>query len=156
MMELYRITQELYSTDLSGNGSRIFGGRWNSEGHYALYTSANRSLALLETLAHVPAKFFRAKKYMLVTVFVPDKASLRFIEEKDLPGNWDALDVLHVTQKIGDNFLDEQKGLVLRVPSVLMPEEFNYIINPLHSSMKQVKVIHQRAIRFNDRLIKSF
>jgi len=155
-MELYRITQESYSNDLSGDGSRIFGGRWNSEGRYALYTSANRSLALLETLAHVPAKLFRNKKYILVTVFLPDKAPLKFIEEKDLPNNWDALDIQHVTQKIGDNFLEEQKGLLFRVPSVLMPEEFNYIINPLHPSMKQVKVIHQREIRFNDRLIKTF
>jgi RES domain-containing protein len=121
-----------------------------------LYTSANRSLALLETLAHVPAKLFRNKKYILVTVFLPDKAPLKFIEEKDLPNNWDALDIQHVTQKIGDNFLDEQKSLLLRVPSVLMPEEFNYIINPLHPSMKQVKVIHHREIRFNDRLIKTF
>jgi len=155
-MELYRITQESYSNDLSGDGSRIFGGRWNSEGRYALYTSANRSLALLETLAHVPAKLFRNKKYILVTVFLPDKAPLKFIEEKDLPNNWDALDIQHVTQKIGDNFLEEQKGLLFRVPSVLMPEEFNYIINPLHPSMKQVKVIHHREIRFNDRLIKTF
>jgi len=155
-MELYRITQESYSNDLSGDGSRIFGGRWNSEGRYALYTSANRSLALLETLAHIPAKLFRNKKYILVTVFLPDKAPLKFIEEKDLPNNWDALDIQHVTQKIGDNFLEEQKGLLFRVPSVLMPEEFNYIINPLHPSMKQVKVIHQREIRFNDRLIKTF
>ena len=155
-MELYRITQESYSNDLSGDGSRIFGGRWNSEGRYAVYTSANRSLALLETLAHIPAKLFRNKKYILVTVFLPDKAPLKFIEEKDLPNNWDALDIQHVTQKIGDNFLEEQKGLLFRVPSVLMPEEFNYIINPLHPSMKQVKVIHHREIRFNDRLIKTF
>jgi len=155
-MELYRITQESYSNDLSGDGSRIFGGRWNSEGRYALYTSANRSLALLETLAHIPAKLFRNKKYILVTVFLPDKAPLKFIEEKDLPNNWDALDIQHMTQKIGDNFLEEQKGLLFRVPSVLMPEEFNYIINPLHPSMKQVKVIHHREIRFNDRLIKTF
>ena len=155
-MELYRITQESYSNDLSGDGSRIFGGRWNSEGRYALYTSANRSLALLETLAHIPAKLFRNKKYILVTVFLPDKAPQKFIEEKDLPNNWDALDIQHVTQKIGDNFLEEQKGLLFRVPSVLMPEEFNYIINPLHPSMKQVKVIYHREIRFNDRLIKTF
>ena len=155
-MELYRITQASYSTDLSGNGSRLFGGRWNSEGHYALYTSVNRSLALLETIAHTPAKLFQAKNYILVTVFVSDKVSQEFIEEENLPNNWDALDLQHVTQKIGDNFLEEQKSLLLRVPSVLMPEEFNYIINPLHFSMKQVKVIRQREIKFNDRLIKTF
>lgn len=155
-MELYRIAQEAYAADLSGNGSRIFGGRWNSEGHYALYASANRSLALLETLAHIPAKLFQNKKYVLVTVFLPGKTPMKFIEEKDLPNNWDALDIQHITQKIGDHFLEEQKSLVLRAPSVLMPEEFNYIINPLHPSMKQVKIIHQRVMRFNDRLIKPF
>ncbi|HEY1872027.1 MAG TPA: RES family NAD+ phosphorylase [Chitinophagaceae bacterium] len=155
-MEAYRIAQELYADDLSGNGSRLFGGRWNSEGCYALYTSANRSLALLETLAHVQAKFFSNKKYILVTVVIPDKPSIKILRQKDLPTNWDALDIFQVTQKIGDHFLEEQKDLILRVPSVLMPEEHNYVINPLHPTMKQVKIIHQRQIEFNDRMMKSF
>lgn len=155
-MEVYRITQEAYADDLSGNGSRLFGGRWNSEGYYALYTSANRSLALLETLAHLPSKLFRYKTYMLVTVFIPENISIQVLREKDLPANWDALDIQHVTQKIGDKFLQEQKAALLQAPSVLMPEEYNYVINPLHSSMKGVKVIHKRKIEFNDRLIKTF
>lgn len=155
-MEAYRIAQEPYAEDLSGNGSRLFGGRWNSEGYYALYTSANRSLALLETLAHVQAKFFSNKKYILVTVLIPDKPSIKILRQKDLPTNWDALDIFQVTQKIGDHFLEEQKDLILQVPSVLMPEEYNYVINPLHPTMKQVKIIGQRQIEFNDRLMKSF
>jgi RES domain-containing protein len=155
-MEFYRITQVLYADDLSGNGSRLFGGRWNSEGNYALYTAASRSLALLETLAHVPVKLLNNKIYILVTVSVPDGATIETIEMKDLPLNWDALDIQQVTQKIGDKFLMEQKKLLLRVPSVLMPEEYNCILNPLHSTMKQVKITHQREMRFNDRLVKSF
>ena len=155
-MELYRITQESYADDLSGNGSRLFGGRWNSEGHYALYTSGSRSLALLETLAHTPVTLFRNKKYILVTVSILDKASLTIIEAKNLPLNWDTLDIQYVTQKIGDKFLEEQKNLILQVPSVLMPEEYNFVINPLHPMMKQVKITYQREIRFNDRLAKSF
>ena len=155
-MEVYRIAQELYADDLSGNGSRLFGGRWNSEGFYALYTSANRSLALLETLAHVQAKFFRNKKYILATVLIPDKPSIKILRQKDLPTNWDALDIFQTTQKIGDHFLEEQKNLILQVPSVLMPEEHNYVINPLHPAMKQVKIVYQRQIEFNDRMMKSF
>jgi RES domain-containing protein len=155
-MEVYRITQQAYADDLSGNGSRLFGGRWNSEGYYTLYTAANRSLALLETLAHLPSKLFRYKTYMLVTVFIPENISIEILEEKDLPTNWDALDVQHVTQKIGDKFLQEQKAAMLQVPSVLIPEEYNYVINPVHPSMKEVKVIYKRKIEFNDRLIKSF
>jgi RES domain-containing protein len=155
-MEVYRIAQELYADDLSGNGSRLFGGRWNSEGYFAVYTSANRSLALLETLAHVQAKFFRNKKYILVTVSIPDKPSIKILRQKELPGDWNALDVFQVTQKIGDHFLEEQKNLILQVPSVLMQEEHNYVINPLHPAIKQVKIVHQRRMEFNDRLMKSF
>jgi RES domain-containing protein len=157
-MELYRITQESYADDLSGNGSRLFGGRWNSEGHYALYTSINRSLALLETLAHMPVTLFRNKKYILVTHSIPAEAktSLTIIEAKDLPSNWDTLDIQYITQKIGDKFLQEQKNLIMQVPSVLMPEEYNFVIDPLHPMMKQVKITHQREIRFNDRLAKNF
>ena len=80
----------------------------NSEGHYALYTSGSRSLALLETLAHTPVTLFRNKKYILVTVSILDKASLTIIEAKNLPPNWDTLDIQYVTQKIGDKFLHEQ------------------------------------------------
>ena len=155
-MEVYRIAQEPYADDLSGNGSRLFGGRWNSEGRYALYTSASRSLALLETLAHVQAKLFRNKRYMLVTLAIPDRPSTKILRERELPIDWNALDIFQVTQKIGDYFLEEQKNLILQVPSVLMPEEYNYVINPLHPSMKQVKITHQRQIEFNDRLMKSF
>jgi RES domain-containing protein len=155
-MELYRISQSIYAEDLSGNGSRLFGGRWNSEGHYALYTSFSRSLALLEILAHVPAKLLKEKDYILVTLSMPDKISMMMIEEKALPVNWDSLDVPHITQKIGDNFLKKQEHFALQVPSILIPEEHNCVLNPLHTIMKQVKIIHQRLIRFNDRLIKKF
>ncbi len=155
-MEFYRITQALYADDLSGNGSRLFGGRWNSEGHYALYTAASRSLALLETLVHAPLKLLHSKSYKLITISVPDKTPMEILNVKDLPPNWDALEVEDLTQKIGDKFLEEQKKLILCVPSVLIPEEYNYVLNPLHTDMKQVKNIHQREIRFNDRLVKSF
>lgn len=153
-MELYRITQAAYADDLSGNGSRLFGGRWNSKGYYALYTSGSRSLALLETLAHIPAKLFRYKTYMLVTVSIPGPVPKEIIEQKDLPDNWDTLDVQNITQVLGDKFLLQEKKLMLQVPSVFMPEENNYVINPLHPAMKRVRIIHQREIKFNDRLIR--
>jgi RES domain-containing protein len=155
-MEVYRISQSRYAEDLSGNGSRLFGGRWNSEGRYALYTSFSRSLALLEILTHMPAELLKEKDYILVTLSLPDKIPMMKIEEKTLPVNWDSLEVQHITQKIGDNFLKSQEYFALQVPSILMPEEYNCVLNPLHPAMKQVKIIHHRIIRFNDRLIKNF
>jgi len=83
-MELYRITQEQYADDLSGNGAKLFGGRWNSEGHPALYAASGRALALLETLAHTPAKMLDAKPYILVTIFVPDAIVVQEVDFEKL------------------------------------------------------------------------
>ena len=151
-MELYRIAQEKYAEDLSGNGARLFGGRWNSEGQFALYTSFTRSLALLETLAHTPAKLLQAKTYLLITLFVPDTTTIQTVETKKLPHGWDDVEISPFTQKTGDQFLIAKKNLALVVPSVLMPEEINYILNPLHADFKKVKIINKRRIHFDKRV----
>ncbi|MBI1781418.1 MAG: RES family NAD+ phosphorylase [Sphingobacteriales bacterium] len=155
-MELYRICQENFAEDLSGKGSRLFGGRWNSEGNYALYTSSHRSLALLETLVHTPVKILQQKNYMLISISVSDDISVQTIDIKKFPEHWDETNIHFFTQKKGDEFLAAKKKLLLRVPSVLVKEEFNYIINPLHPDMKQVKIIQQRKLNFNDRLLRAF
>lgn len=151
-MELYRITQEIYCDDLTGNGAKIFGGRWNSEGLQALYTASSRSLALLETLAHTPAKILQLKSYILVTLFVPDTVPSQAIDFKELPERWDASDIHPFTQKAGDNFLLQNNNLLLSAPSVLMPEENIFVMNPLHSDMKKVKIVQKREIRFDHRM----
>jgi RES domain-containing protein len=151
-MEIYRITQREFAEDLGGNGARLFGGRWNSEGFFALYTSSSRSLALLETLAHTPAKFLDVRVYQLVTLSVPDNLLSQKISVKNLPTGWDAPDTRPFTKRIGDTFLSNKKNLLLEVPSVIMPEEINYVINPLHEDMKQVKIVNQRRIYFDKRI----
>ena len=151
-MELFRITQEKFAVDLSGNGSRIFGGRWNSEGYYALYASATRSLALLETLAHTPAKMLASNNYQLITLHAPDNPPTDSIPLDALPAGWDAADVRIFTQKIGDQFLTEKINLMIAVPSVVIREEMNYVINPLHTDMKKVTIINQRQIYFDNRV----
>ena len=151
-MELYRITQEIYCDDLTGNGAKLFGGRWNSEGLQALYTASSRSLALLETLAHTPAKMLQLKTYMLITIFVPDADLTKVVDLKELPKGWDATDIHPYTQKTGDNFLSQNKKLLLLAPSVLMQEEKICVINPLHTDMKKVKIVQKRRIQFDKRI----
>ena len=151
-MEIYRITQKEYAGDLSGNGARLFGGRWNSEGFFALYASSTRSLALLETLAHTPAKFLDIKEYQLITISIPDNTATEKIALENLLTGWDAPDTRPFTKKKGDLFLGEKKTLLLAVPSVMMPEEINYVLNPLHEAMKQVKIINRRRIFFDKRV----
>lgn len=151
-MELYRITQEIYCDDLTGNGAKLFGGRWNSEGLQALYTAFSRSLALLETLAHTPVKMLQVKTYILVTIFVPDTVLKQVVAIKELPEKWDATDIHPYTQKTGNNFLLENKKLLLSAPSVLMPEETIFVLNPLHPDMKKLKIVQKRRIHFDKRM----
>ncbi|MBM3416750.1 MAG: RES domain-containing protein [Bacteroidetes bacterium] len=150
-MELFRITQEKYADDLSGNGARLYGGRWNSGGLFAIYTSSTRALALLETLAHAPAKMLDVKNYLLVTLSVPDSIKPELIEPAGLPAGWDAPDTRSVTKKLGDKFLRGKTGLLLAVPSVLVYEEINYMLNPLHPDIRRVKIIFKRRIQFDKR-----
>ncbi len=155
-MEVYRITQETFSADLTGNGSRLYGGRWNPEGVFALYASQSRSLALLENIVHTPVSILKEKTYIIVTLHIPDDAATEVINIKDLPSNWDAFQIQPVTRNIGNRFFQKASGLLLQVPSVLMPEEYNYVLNPLIPAMKEVKIIHTRPLVFNDRLMQDF
>jgi len=151
-MEIFRIAQEQFADDLTGNGSRLFGGRWNSEGIFAVYTSSSRSLALLETLAHTPAKMLNAKNYYLVTLTVQDMIPAEKILFDNLPLGWDAPDARSFTKKLGDKFLIQRRGLLLSVPSVLMQEEINYMLNPLHTDIRKVKIVNKRRIYFDKRV----
>jgi RES domain-containing protein len=151
-MELFRISQELYASDLSGNGARLYGGRWNSEGLFAVYTSSSRALALLETLAHTPAKMLQEKNYILVTISLPDSILPQEIDKEKLRTGWDSPDTRPLTKRMGDNFLRSKSGLLLAVPSVLVPEENNFILNPLHPDMKKIKLLHKRRIHFDKRV----
>ncbi len=151
-MDLFRIAQDKFAEDLSGNGARLFGGRWNSEGYFALYTSTTRALALLETLAHTPAKMLDTKVYQLITLTVPDNLFSEKIIESQLPAGWDAADARWVTKKLGDIFFKEKKSLLFSVPSVLVKEELNYVLNPLHPDMRKVKILHKRRVEFDKRV----
>ncbi len=151
-MELFRIAQDEFADDLTGNGARLFGGRWNSEGIFALYTSCTRSMALLETLAHTPAKMLDTKIYQLITLFVPDSILAAKVSLPDSPEGWDVPDTRPLTKRLGDKFLRDKISLLLSVPCVLMPEEINYVLNPLHPDMGEVKISYKRRIHFDKRV----
>ena len=154
-MEIYRIAQQIYAEDISGKGAKLYGGRWNSEGLMALYTSSSRALALLETLAHTPAKMLQQKIYTLVTIDVPDSILIQKITLNKLPSGWDSPDARRYTQITGNQFLEGNSGMILSVPSVLVAEENNYLLNPLHFDFRKIKIIHSRIIHFDLRVKES-
>ncbi|HSF45473.1 MAG TPA: RES family NAD+ phosphorylase [Chitinophagaceae bacterium] len=137
-MEVYRISRSKWAEDLSGEGARLFGGRWNRKGTPCLYTSSTRSLAILEFSVNVSLDEI-PRALSIVTLKLPDQ----FLEVKpqDLPGNWKDVPAPGSTREFGTRLLEEAKHLIIRLPSSVIPQEFNFIINPVHKDHKLCKVI---------------
>ena len=150
-MILYRIVRDTYADDLSGTGARLYGGRWNSKGKSMLYTASTPSLALLEVLVHL-SPLMVPKNYFSVQIEVPDDSVLH-LPIKALPDNWnDILPPLSL-KKIGDNFLADMRYLLLKVPSAVVPMEYNYLINTQHPAIKKVRIVKKQPFNFDRRLI---
>lgn len=149
-MFVYRLGQHKYARDLSGKGAELFGGRWNNIGKAMLYTAENRALCLVEIAVHIPLGII-PKDYDLTTIEIPDKA-IRSLSEADLPPDWDRVPHNASTQALGDRFLDEGQFLALKVPSALVKDEYNILINPLHYAMRQVRIVSTEAFKFDSRM----
>jgi RES domain-containing protein len=148
-MTLYRIVRCNYA-DLSGTGSRLYGGRWNGEGRLMVYLASSRSLAMLESLAHLSATNL-PDNYCLMIIEAPDD----FIEIslQSLPQGWKEFPEPNSLKHFGNDFLLENKHLFLKVPSAIISEEHNYLMNPLHPKANEVKIISSLPFRFDPRLI---
>lgn len=150
-MELFRIARCPFIKDISGTGARIYGGRWNSKGRAVLYTAGNRSLAALEALVHIPQKNL-TKDFCMIILHLPDNINLKTINQSGLPVGWKSIPIQPALQEIGNKWLGEGKTGILRVPSVIIPEEYNYLINPLHSDAKKIKIKKLTPFAFDERL----
>ena len=152
-MDVFRISECNFSRDLSGTGARIYGGRWNSKGLPLLYTAGSRALALLETLVHVPQK--NLPKDLCITIIqLPDDISVQKLDPSDLPKNWRTVPIDSSLQDIGNKWLKSGATAILRVPSVIVPEENNYLINPLHPESEKIKITSSNPFIFDNRLIQ--
>lgn len=149
-MILYRITNAKYADDLSGQGARLYGGRWNSIGRSALYLASSRSLSMLESLAHIVPTNIPDELFML-SIDVPD--DFISIDINLLPDNWNEYPELPIVKQIGNAFLARSENLMLKVPSALVEDEFNYIVNPLHKKAEKIKIIKKAPFKFDERLL---
>lgn len=149
-MMLYRFSPEKFSKDLSGNGAMKRGGRWNSAGFPVLYTSTTISLSLLELFVY-NASYEELMNHYLMRIEVPDIYTGEPVLVSVKPG-WQK--DLGYSQFIGDSFLKLKKSLLLRVPSAIIPDENNILINPLHPNSKKLKIIDASPFQFDSRLFK--
>jgi RES domain-containing protein len=148
-MNVYRVGKCRFIDDLSGKGAALYGGRWNSKGVYVLYASLTASLALLENRVHMSR--MPGEDYCLGTLVIPDE-KITSISIKDLPAEWSRYPSPASLKKIGDDFISENKFLGMKIPSAILPEENNLLINPSHPDMKKVKLINSRSITIDERL----
>lgn len=149
-MIFYRLTRLTYANDLTGNGAKAYGGRWNSKGNAMIYLASSRSLAILEVLVHLPPSII-PNGYCMITLESPD--NFQTFDSSLLPPNWTTSPDDYNLKIIGDKFLSENKNLLLKVPSSIVPEEFNYLANPLHPAAAKLKVIKIEPFNFDKRLL---
>jgi RES domain-containing protein len=148
-MIVYRLTTDRFANDLSGTGSKIYGGRWNPIGIAALYTSQFISLAILEILVRA-TKNSSPYSYTLTSLEIPEN-SIYQVQLKKLKQEWKS--DLKYTQGIGEDFLNDNQNLCVKVPSAIVPQENNFLLNPLHSDFKKVKIISSELLDLDKRLL---
>jgi RES domain-containing protein len=149
-MILYRIAKCAYVTDLAGTGARLYGGRWNSVGQSMVYLSSSPALAVLEVLVHLSPTIFPGD-FCLAEFEAPDNDVLT-IDKNTLPHNWQDPSPPDKLKQLGNDFLKRKEHLFMKVPSVIVPDDFNYLLNPLHLKAAKVKLIRQQPFSFDERL----
>lgn len=153
-MKVFRIDRKKYlDSTLSGTGaSRAAGFRWNSLNTRLVYTAESRALAILEVAVHLDLAEDLPKNRNYVEIEIPDNIIILEVHLKDLPKNWNTYPPTLITQLIGDDFVEQNEAAVLKVPSNIVPEEFNYLINPIHMDARNIKVLEVMEMRVDRRL----
>jgi len=153
MPTVWRIVKNRYaSSAFDGEGARTFGGRWNSPGVPLVYTSGTRALCLLEVLAGLGSVRILPSYVLISATF--DDALVLPVSPDHLPQDWRRSPPSASTQRIGDVWADQRRSAVLRVPSVIVPDEHNYIVNPAHPDFKSVEVGPPEDISIDSRLLR--
>jgi RES domain-containing protein len=150
-MELFRIAREIYSYDLVSSG---LANRWNLDQQWVIYTGSSRSLATLELVVNRSAirpNFLY--KVMVISVADEDRLVTR-IKEQDLPEKWRHVLEYENLQQNGSDWYNSRKSLLLRVPSAVIPKEFNFIINTRHPDFEaNVALVRQEDYVWDERLL---
>jgi RES domain-containing protein len=135
----------------SGEGARVYGGRWNSRGTAVVYVSEHESLAALELLVHLTPLSPNAR-YLSSRLEWEDKLTEHF-PIKNLPPHWNAEPPTFRTMQIGDEWVRAGKSVALAVPSMLSTSEMNFLLNPMHADFKRIKISQPLEYRFDSRLL---
>lgn len=138
MLTVWRmVTVKRADSAFSGEGARLYGGRWNPKGVPLVYTASTQSLATLEMLVQ-DGKLLA--KYVMIPAKIPTRLRIDRITPDELPEGWRDAESKGDLQRIGADWCKRQSSAVLVVPSVVIPQEMNYLLNPLHPSFAKIQI----------------
>lgn len=146
-MRFFRIADGRHAP-ASGDGAKLYGGRWNSAGRSVIYACETYSGAMLEKLVHTSGRV--PKHQVCVTFEAPDSLPVRALERREV-GGWELADMI-ASRAAGDSWLDALQTAVLLVPSVIFVGERNVLINPAHPEFKRIRVASIEPVQWDERL----
>jgi RES domain-containing protein len=149
-MRVWRICSRRFRT-FDGEGASLHGGRWNFPGVPLVYTSQSLSLAAMELLAHLDPRLV-PPNLVSIEVEIPVDLEISRIGENQLPANWRTYPAPEGLQEMGTRWARAGRTVALSVPSVLIPEERNYLLHPAHPGFRRLRISRPRAFRLDARL----
>jgi RES domain-containing protein len=151
-VRIWRIARKPFAAP-DGEGARQFGARWNSEGVAVVYAASHLSLSALEYLVHIDVEDVPQDLFALA-IEVPDDVGEIVLTPADLPPGWRQTPAPAHCRQVGDDWVARGEALLLRLPSVLVPEETNVLMNPAHPRAREVRVVRSRPFAFDPRLLR--
>lgn len=152
MPQAWRICKARHASHVaSGEGARLYGGRWTSVGVRAVYASESLSLAVLEVLAHVSADALT--DYSVFGILVPESL-VTPLDRGSLPPNWRDYPAPQELQALGDEWIESRRSAALEVPSAIIASESNYLLNPGHDDFESILFGPEQSLDIDPRLIK--
>ena len=152
-MRSYRIVREKFARDISGEGAKLYGGRWNSIGIPCIYTSTNISLCLCEYLVNLPTYLLPSD--LQLVIFELADSNVINIDNSSLPKGWDGIPVSTVSQNFGDEKLNSTEVFAFSIPSVIISQERNIILNPRSTDFStKIKIISVDEFKLDSRFEK--
>lgn len=147
-MLVYRIVHKKYSKSLSVSGME---GRWNAEGNKVIYSAESIALAFLENMIRRQGVGFN-NDFKIMIIQVPDDIIISIINDKELKPGWRRMDNYFQCRQLGNKWYEDGETLLLRVPSAVLPEEFNFVINTVHEEYKKIKLIEVTSLVPDERI----
>lgn len=155
MTRVYRILRKLFSANpFDGEGAYRYGGRWSSPGVRVVYAAEHLSLAMIEYFVHIDMND-PPRDLVVVAADVPDEVPRSAVPLRELPRDWRNTPPPASLSSWGDDFIRHGKDLILMVPSVLAPAEYNWMINPQHPAFSRLQIHQPEPFAYDSRFFRS-